>query len=191
MEKHQAQHGTCPQPRGSQQSEGDGVWPGSRSRTKQRAECGGGRDLFPAVPSSRSLSFQPWLSDGNFRRSWCRAGQASGGSPRAPTRREGSPPGTRRHPPKARRGGVRALVNRTAPRPPRNTGGPAQLRYTEGVSFDKNRNTQRQRSLTMREKRKRQCRAVSASPLATWRKKKKKKKKAVSWTTPALQLSVP
>lgn len=55
-------------------------------------------------------------------------------------------------------------------------GGPNKVMFIEGVSFDKNRNTQLQRSLTMREKRKK-ARSASISTLATYTQ-------AVSWTTP-------
>ena len=41
------------------------------------------------------------------------------------------------------------------------------VKFIEGVSFDKNRNSQFQRSLTMREKRKREWGPVFTSPLVT------------------------
>lgn len=48
-----------------------------------------------------------------------------------------------------------------------NIGGPNTCKFTEGVSFDKNRNTLLQRSLIMREKRKKEWRSVSIFPLLT------------------------
>lgn len=78
VEKHQAHHGTCPRPRGNQQSQGDG--PGSRSRVWS------GPRPVPSSPQLQVTEF-PTL---NFRRTWCRAGQASGAA-RGP-RRSGKAP---------------------------------------------------------------------------------------------------
>lgn len=80
VEKHQAHHGTCPRPRGNQQSQGDGVGPGSRSRVWS------GPRPVPSSPQLQVTEF-PTL---NFRRTWCRAGQASGAA-RGP-RRSGKAP---------------------------------------------------------------------------------------------------
>lgn len=170
VEKHQAHHGTCPRPRGNQQSQGDGVGPGSRSRVWS------GPRPVPSSPQLQVTEF-PTL---NFRRTWCRAGQASGAA-RGP-RRSGK-----------------------APRPER-TG--TRLAPSEGVCVPSSTAHRRPSPVTVhRGCCLRQKQEHSASEIADHARKeekaveicvyfspgdlKKKKRKAVSWTTPALQLSIP